>query len=116
MPDRLLASLVAAVEQRRLTGLIVTLSTTGGIVSGELISSATYLAELARRLAVVGADESSAIGLLSLAELTDAPGIAEAIHLFDATTVAGGTLVRLPLWRGSVTAVAGWAPGHLHAA
>ena len=113
---------IFAAMQRQRSWLPITLNVPGGVVHGDLIAGEAWKADWAQSVRQV---ESVSSGLLSrfpetvdqaVDELIGRPGahhLPRWIHLRNVTltTGGGGAAVELPVWRGRLADVAGWALG-----
>ncbi|MGC5343475.1 hypothetical protein ACPXCE_18625 [Streptomyces sp. DT24] len=121
VPDVQLQLLVRLLGDELRSSLPVTLNIPSGVLSGELISHEAWKAEWARSLRQVEGGGANLIanfpetvdqGLDELAAEDGPQSLPRWIHLRDATLVAGGPhAVTLPLWRGRLADVSGWALG-----
>ncbi|MCX0244485.1 hypothetical protein [Streptomyces drozdowiczii] len=121
VPDLQLQLLIQLLDREPRSGLPLTLAVPSGVLHGEVIGHESWKAEWARSLRQV---EGEGANLLAEFPETVDQGIKEAqadedtvslprwIHLRDATLVCGGVApLRLPLWRGRLSDVSGWALG-----
>lgn len=121
VPDLQLQLLIQLLDREPRSGLPLTLTVPSGVLHGEVIGHDAWKAEWARSLRQV---EGEGANLLAEFPETVDQGIKEAqadedtgflprwVHLRDAVLVCGGTApLRLPLWRGRLSDVSGWALG-----
>ncbi|OZD38794.1 MULTISPECIES: hypothetical protein [Nocardiaceae] len=124
-PDWALVSLVRVVDRVQGFEMGVTLHVSGTVVSGLLISGATYFSLLAKKVAQGAAAAEDKRARKALADLfIDIGGtysdVADAgepsisyLHLRGASVFAPGASYALPetLWRGRLSQVSGWSLG-----
>lgn len=122
VPDIQLQMLIRLLEEDQRSSLPITLNVPGGVVHGDLIAGEAWKADWAQSMRQV---ESVSSGLLArfpetvdqaVDELTGRPGthhLPRWIHLRNVTLTTGGVgaAVELPVWRGRLADVAGWALG-----
>lgn len=121
VPDLQLQLLIRLLNREIRSGLPLTLAVPAGVLHGDVIGHEAWKAEWSRSLRQV---EGEGTNLLAEFPETVDQGIKEMrgdedpgqlprwIHLRDATLVCGGAgPLRLPLWRGRLADVSGWALG-----
>ncbi|MFJ9891521.1 hypothetical protein ACIQRW_37545 [Streptomyces sp. NPDC091287] len=123
LPDLQLQLLIQLLDQDPRSSLPLTLTHPGGLLHGDVIGHEQWKAEWARSLRQV---EGEGANLLAEFPETVDQGVRELradedaetarlprwIHLRDVTLVVGAmTPVSLPLWRGRLADVSGWALG-----
>lgn len=122
VPDLQLQLLIQLLDRELRSSLPVTLTIPGGVLHGDVIGHEAWKADWARTLRQV---EGGGANLIAEFPETVDQGIRELrvedveddqlprwIHLRDATLLFGGTTpLRLPLWRGRLADVTGWALG-----
>ncbi|MGW6208327.1 hypothetical protein ACWF9B_32375 [Streptomyces sp. NPDC055089] len=121
VPDLQLQLLIQLLDKELRSGLPLTLSLPAGVLHGDVIGHEEWKAEWTRSLRQVegeGADliaefpETVDQGIKELSAGEDTRRLPRWIHLRDATLmVGGGAPLRLPLWRGRLSDVSGWALG-----
>ncbi|WP_328540186.1 hypothetical protein [Streptomyces sp. NBC_00344] len=120
VPDLQLQLLVRLLGEEIRSSLPVTLNVPGGVLYGELIDQEAWKADWAkslRRLDTSGAEMMAGFPEMVdqvMGELRGDEGqqLPRWIHLRNATLVAGAVnSVTLPLWRGRLADVSGWALG-----
>ncbi|MEU0136845.1 hypothetical protein ABZ172_22885 [Streptomyces sp. NPDC006296] len=121
VPDLQLQLLIQLLDREQRSSLPVTLSVSGGVLHGDLIGHEAWKADWARSLRQVEGEGAHLIAEFpetvdqGIRELTGEDGVSHLprwIHLRDATLVFGGAgSLRLPLWRGRLADVSGWALG-----
>lgn len=121
VPDLQLQLLIQLLDRETRSGLPLTLAVPAGVLHGDVIGHEAWKAEWARSLRQVEGEGANLLaefpetvdqGLKEMAAEEDAPFLPRWIHLRDATLVCGGVApLRLPLWRGRLADVSGWALG-----
>ncbi|MFJ2091948.1 hypothetical protein ACIOEW_22160 [Streptomyces sp. NPDC087901] len=121
VPDLQLQLLVQLLDREMRSGLPLTLTIPTGVLHGDVIGHEEWKAEWTRSLRQVegeGADliaefpETVDQGIKELRADENARRLPRWIHLRDATLMfGGGAPLRLPLWRGRLSDVSGWALG-----
>ncbi|MFJ8862368.1 hypothetical protein ACIRD8_28555 [Streptomyces sp. NPDC102451] len=121
VPDLQLQLLIQLLDRELRSSLPITLTLTGGVLHGDVIGHEAWKADWARSLRQVEGEGANLIaefpetvdqGIRELSTGEGAPQLPRWIHLRDATLVFGGTgSLRLPLWRGRLADVSGWALG-----
>ncbi|WNI24175.1 hypothetical protein [Streptomyces sp. ITFR-16] len=119
VPDLQLQLLIQLLDRETRSGLPLTLTIPAGVLHGEVIGHEAWKAEWSRSLRQVEGEGSNLMAEFpetvdqGISELQAArPGLPRWIHLRDATLIFGGTApLRLPLWRGRLSDVSGWALG-----
>ncbi|MFE3471002.1 MULTISPECIES: hypothetical protein [unclassified Streptomyces] len=124
LPDLQLQLLIQLLDEDPRAGLPMTLTHPGGLLHGDAIGHEQWKAEWARSLRQVEGEGANLLaefpetvdqGVRELRAEEDAAGAARLprwIHLRDVTLVSGAmTPVSLPLWRGRLSDVSGWALG-----
>ncbi|MER5275985.1 hypothetical protein ABT025_09515 [Streptomyces sp. NPDC002809] len=121
VPDLQLQLLVQLLDREMRSGLPLTLTIPAGVLHGDVIGHEEWKAEWTRSLRQVegeGADliaefpETVDQGIKELRADEDTRRLPRWIHLRDATLMfGGGAPLRLPLWRGRLSDVSGWALG-----
>ncbi|MFI7291076.1 hypothetical protein ACIBRY_31175 [Streptomyces anulatus] len=122
LPDLQLQLLIQLLDEDPRSSLPLTLTHPGGLLHGDVIGHEQWKAEWARSLRQVegeGADllaefpETVDQGVRELRASEDQAGrLPRWIHLRDVTLVVGAmSPVSLPLWRGRLADVSGWALG-----
>lgn len=122
VPDVQLQMLIRLLEEDPRSSLPITLNVPGGVVYGDLIAHDAWKADWEQSLRGM---ETLSSGLLSrfpetvdqaVDEMTGEAGahhLPRWIHLRNATVTTGGIngAIELPVWRGRLADVAGWALG-----
>ncbi|MFJ4923854.1 hypothetical protein [Streptomyces sp. NPDC088725] len=122
VPDLQLQMLIRLLDKDPRSSLPITLNVPGGVVYGDLIAHEAWKADWATSLRRV---ETLSAGLLAGFPETVDQAVGELrgedtghhlprwIHLRKATLTTGGVgpAVELPVWRGRLSDVAGWALG-----
>ncbi|MFD9238401.1 hypothetical protein ACFWB3_24470 [[Kitasatospora] papulosa] len=121
VPDLQLQLLIQLLDREQRSSLPITLTLAGGVLHGDVIGHEAWKADWARSLRQV---EGEGANLIAEFPETVDQGIRELgggdvtaqlprwIHLRDATLMSGGAgSLRLPLWRGRLADVSGWALG-----
>ncbi|GAA2962810.1 MULTISPECIES: hypothetical protein [Streptomyces] len=121
VPDLQLQLLMRLLDREQRSSLPITLTTSSGILHGDLIGHEAWKADWARALRQVEGEGTNLLaefpetvdqGLREMVADDDASSLPRWIHLRDATLVMGGAgKVRLSLWRGRLADVSGWALG-----
>ncbi|MEU1365884.1 hypothetical protein ABZ454_07085 [Streptomyces sp. NPDC005803] len=120
VPDLQLQLLVQLLDREMRSGLPLTLTVPAGVLHGDVIGHEAWKAEWSRSLRQVEGEGANLIAEFpetvdqGIRELGAADGaqLPRWIHLRDATLLFGGTApLRLPLWRGRLSDVSGWALG-----
>ncbi|MEV3932653.1 hypothetical protein [Streptomyces sp. NPDC049944] len=121
VPDLQLQLLIQLLDRELRSSLPITLALAGGVLHGDVIGHEAWKADWARSLRQVEGEGANLIaefpetvdqGIRELGADENATGLPRWIHLRDATLVFGGTgSLRLPLWRGRLADVSGWALG-----
>ncbi|MEU1214569.1 hypothetical protein ACFYSH_09230 [Streptomyces sp. NPDC005791] len=123
VPDLQLQLLIQLLDRELRSSLPITLTLASGVLHGDVIGHEAWKADWARSLRQVEGEGANLIAEFpetvdqGIRELGDGDGTARLprwIHLRDATLVFGGTgpgSLRLPLWRGRLADVSGWALG-----
>ncbi|MEU2681412.1 hypothetical protein ABZ638_31505 [Streptomyces sp. NPDC007107] len=121
VPDLQLQLLIQLLDRELRSSLPITLTLTGGVLHGDVIGHEAWKADWARSLRQVEGEGANLIAEFpetvdqGIRELSTGEGPTQLprwIHLRDATLVFGGTgSLRLPLWRGRLADVSGWALG-----
>lgn len=121
VPDLQLQLLIQLLDRETRSGLPLTLAVPAGVLHGDVIGHEAWKAEWARSLRQVEGEGANLLaefpetvdqGLREMVADDDASSLPRWIHLRDATLVMGGAgKVRLPLWRGRLADVSGWALG-----
>ncbi|MER7697296.1 hypothetical protein [Streptomyces sp. NPDC096095] len=123
LPDLQLQLLIQLLDEDPRSSLPLTLTHPGGLLHGDLIGHEQWKAEWARSLRQVegeganllaGFPETVDQGVRELraGEDAEAGRLPRWIHLRDVTLAAGSlNPVSLPLWRGRLSDVSGWALG-----
>ncbi|MFE4215581.1 hypothetical protein [Streptomyces sp. NPDC056844] len=121
VPDLQLQLLIQLLDRELRSSLPITLTLTGGVLHGDVIGHEAWKADWARSLRQVEGEGANLIAEFpetvdqGIRELSTGEGPTQLprwIHLRDATLVLGGTgSLRLPLWRGRLADVSGWALG-----
>ncbi|MFJ8748940.1 hypothetical protein ACIREO_06340 [Streptomyces sp. NPDC102441] len=122
VPDLQLQLLIQLLDRELRSSLPITLTLAGGVLHGDVIGHEAWKADWARSLRQVEGEGANLIAEFpetvdqGIRELSTGDGAATQlprwIHLRDATLVFGGTgSLRLPLWRGRLSDVSGWALG-----
>lgn len=124
LPDLQLQLLIQLLDEDPRSSLPLTLTHPGGLLHGDVIGHEQWKAEWARSLRQVEGEGANLLaefpetvdqGVRELRAEEDASGTARLprwIHLRDVTLVSGAmTPVSLPLWRGRLSDVSGWALG-----
>ncbi|MFI6862384.1 hypothetical protein ACIBKZ_21255 [Streptomyces sp. NPDC050421] len=103
------------------SGLPLTLTVPAGVLHGDVIGHEAWKAEWARSLRQVEGEGANLIaefpetvdqGINEMRSAEDLSQLPRWIHLRDATLVLGGSApIGLPLWRGRLADVSGWALG-----
>ncbi|GGU65307.1 hypothetical protein [Streptomyces lavendofoliae] len=117
--DVQLQMLCTLVTRNPRTSVPVTLHLPSGIIHGDLIAHEAWKAEWSQSLRHI--EGQGAHLLAQMPELVDqtmdelsgdhAAPLPRWIHLREVTSVAGGTPVSAPLWRGRLADVLGWSLG-----
>ncbi|MDP5312803.1 hypothetical protein [Streptomyces poriferorum] len=121
VPDLQLQLLIQLLDKEMRSGLPLTLTLPAGVLHGDVIGHEAWKAEWARSLRQVEGEGANLIaefpetvdqGINELRSDEDQRQLPRWIHLRDATLVLGGsTPIGLPLWRGRLADVSGWALG-----
>ncbi|MEU1466634.1 hypothetical protein ABZ434_00180 [Streptomyces sp. NPDC005761] len=121
VPDLQLQLLLQLLDREMRSGLPLTLTVPAGVLHGDVIGHEAWKADWARSLRQVEGEGANLIaeypetvdqGIKELHADEDARRLPRWIHLRDATLVlGGGASLRLPLWRGRLSDVSGWALG-----
>ncbi|MFC8225082.1 hypothetical protein [Streptomyces sp. NPDC057287] len=121
VPDLQLQLLIQLLDRELRSSLPITLAMAGGVLHGDVIGHEAWKADWARSLRQVEGEGANLIaefpetvdqGIRELGAGEDVAHLPRWIHLRDATLVFGGTgSLRLPLWRGRLADVSGWALG-----
>ncbi|MFD5871401.1 hypothetical protein [Streptomyces sp. NPDC060322] len=122
VPDLQLQLLIQLLDRELRSSLPITLALSGAVLHGDVIGHEAWKADWARSLRQVEGEGANLIaefpetvdqGIRELGAGEDsAAHLPRWIHLRDATLVFGGTgSLRLPLWRGRLADVSGWALG-----
>lgn len=121
VPDLQLQLLIQLLDREMRSGLPITLTLAGGVLHGDVIGHEAWKADWARSLRQVEGEGANLIAEFpetvdqGIRELSTGEGTTQLprwIHLRDATLVLGGAgSLRLPLWRGRLADVTGWALG-----
>ncbi|MFJ8887738.1 hypothetical protein ACIRJR_30630 [Streptomyces sp. NPDC102402] len=122
VPDLQLQLLIQLLDRELRSSLPITLALSGGVLHGDVIGHEAWKADWARSLRQVEGEGANLIaefpetvdqGIRELGAGEEGAGhLPRWIHLRDATLVFGGTgSLRLPLWRGRLADVSGWALG-----
>ncbi|MBM7440233.1 hypothetical protein [Streptomyces sp. HB132] len=121
MPDLQLQLLIQLLDRELRSSLPITLTLAGGVLHGDVIGHEAWKADWARSLRQVEGEGANLIaefpetvdqGIRELGAGEATSQLPRWIHLRDATMVFGGTgSLRLPLWRGRLADVSGWALG-----
>ncbi|HWU05847.1 MAG TPA: hypothetical protein VN520_05540 [Streptomyces sp.] len=121
VPDLQLQLLIQLLDREQRSSLPITLALAGGVLHGDVIGHEAWKADWARSLRQVEGEGANLIAEFpetvdqGIRELSGQDGTTQLprwIHLRDATLVLGGTgSLRLPLWRGRLADVTGWALG-----
>ncbi|MFF3174435.1 hypothetical protein ACFVQ0_17660 [Streptomyces sp. NPDC057900] len=121
VPDLQLQLLIQLLDRETRSGLPLTLTIPAGVLHGDVIGHEAWKAEWSRSLRQVEGEGANLIaafpetvdqGIQELRGGEDSRQLPRWIHLRDATLVFGGTApLRLPLWRGRLSDVSGWALG-----
>ncbi|MEU0132035.1 MULTISPECIES: hypothetical protein [unclassified Streptomyces] len=121
VPDLQLQLLIQLLDREMRSSLPITLTLTGGVLHGDVIGHEAWKADWARSLRQVEGEGANLIaefpetvdqGIRELGGDDGSTQLPRWIHLRDATLVFGGTgSLRLPLWRGRLADVSGWALG-----
>nr|WSW68582.1 hypothetical protein OG461_21565 [Streptomyces sp. NBC_00995] len=121
VPDLQLQLLIQLLDKETRSGLPLTLTLPAGVLHGDVIGHEAWKAEWARSLRQVEGEGANLIaefpetvdqGINELRAGEDLRQLPRWIHLRDATLVLGGAApIGLPLWRGRLADVSGWALG-----
>ncbi|MCX4771796.1 hypothetical protein EES39_08335 [Streptomyces sp. ADI92-24] len=121
VPDLQLQLLIQLLDREMRSGLPLTLAIPAGVLHGDVIGHEAWKADWSRSLRQVEGEGANLIaefpetvdqGIKELRADEDAQQLPRWIHLRDATLVFGGAApLRLPLWRGRLSDVSGWALG-----
>lgn len=120
VPDLQLQLLIQLLDRELRSSLPLTLTIAGGVLHGDLIGHEEWKAEWARSLRQVEGEGANLLAEfpetvdqgLSEFGVEEDPGLPRWIHLRDVTLSVGGVSpVLLPLWRGRLADVSGWALG-----
>ncbi|MFF5565668.1 hypothetical protein ACFY7Z_08580 [Streptomyces sp. NPDC012623] len=122
VPDLQLQMLIRLLGKEPGTGLPITLNVPGGLVYGDLVTHDDWKADWAEALRQVGVDGTELLAGFPEAvdEAVDevrgeqgSQGLPRWIHLRRVTLTASGRQggIELPVWRGRLGDVAGWALG-----
>ncbi|MFD6276055.1 hypothetical protein ACFWFI_10880 [Streptomyces sp. NPDC060209] len=121
VPDLQLQLLIQLLDREQRSSLPITLALAGGVLHGDVIGHEAWKADWARSLRQVEGEGANLIaefpetvdqGIRELGAGDGTTQLPRWIHLRDATLVFGGTgSLRLPLWRGRLADVSGWALG-----
>ncbi|MFI6898633.1 hypothetical protein ACIBM4_31420 [Streptomyces sp. NPDC050256] len=121
VPDLQLQLLIQLLDKEMRSGLPLTLTLPAGVLHGDVIGHEAWKAEWARSLRQVEGEGANLIaefpetvdqGINELRSDEDPRQLPRWIHLRDATLVLGGAApIGLPLWRGRLADVSGWALG-----
>ncbi|MEU8628330.1 hypothetical protein [Streptomyces sp. NPDC048669] len=121
VPDLQLQLLIQLLDREMRSGLPLTLTIPAGVLHGDVIGHEAWKAEWSRSLRQVEGEGANLIAefpetvdqsIKELRDGEDAQQLPRWIHLRDATLVFGGAApLRLPLWRGRLSDISGWALG-----
>ncbi|MFJ9620807.1 hypothetical protein [Streptomyces sp. NPDC101181] len=124
LPDLQLQLLIQLLDEDPRAGLPLTLTHPGGLLHGDAIGHEQWKAEWARSLRQVEGEGANLLAEFpetvdqGVRELHAHEGDAEGarlprwIHLRDVTLITGSmSAISLPLWRGRLADVSGWALG-----
>ncbi|WP_329034797.1 hypothetical protein OHT61_03010 [Streptomyces sp. NBC_00178] len=121
VPDLQLQLLIQLLDREMRSSLPITLTLTGGVLHGDVIGHEAWKADWARSLRQVEGEGANLIAEFpetvdqGIRELGAGDGTSQLprwIHLRDATLLFGGSgSLGLPLWRGRLADVSGWALG-----
>ncbi|WP_069174527.1 hypothetical protein [Streptomyces griseus] len=121
VPDLQLQLLIQLLDRELRSSLPITLTLTGGVLHGDVIGHEAWKADWARSLRQVEGEGANLIaefpesvdqGIRELVAGEGAGHLPRWIHLRDVTLLLGGTgTLHLPLWRGRLADVSGWALG-----
>ena len=121
VPDLQLQLLIQLLDREQRSSLPITLALAGGVLHGDVIGHEAWKADWARSLRQVEGEGANLIaefpetvdqGIKELRTDEDTQLLPRWIHLRDATLLLGGAApLRLPLWRGRLSDVSGWALG-----
>ncbi|GHB30710.1 MULTISPECIES: hypothetical protein [Streptomyces] len=121
VPDLQLQLLIQLLDRELRSSLPITLTLTGGVLHGDVIGHEAWKSDWARSLRQVEGEGANLIAEFpetvdqGIRELVAGEGVAQLprwIHLRDVTLVLGGAAaLHLPLWRGRLADVSGWALG-----
>jgi hypothetical protein len=121
VPDLQLQLLIQLLDREMRSSLPITLTLAGGVLHGDVIGHEAWKADWARTLRQVEGEGANLIAEFpetvdqGIRELSADDGVGPLprwIHLRDATLSFGGAgPLRLPLWRGRLADVSGWALG-----
>ncbi|WP_406095745.1 hypothetical protein [Streptomyces sp. NBC_01013] len=121
VPDLQLQLLVQLLDREMRSGLPLTLAVPAGVLHGDVIGHEAWKADWSRSLRQVEGEGANLIaefpetvdqGIKELGAAEGAQQLPRWIHLRDATLLFGGMApLRLPLWRGRLSDVSGWALG-----
>ncbi|MFE4689744.1 hypothetical protein ACFRH6_06770 [Streptomyces sp. NPDC056749] len=121
VPDLQLQLLIQLLDREQRSSLPITLALAGAVLHGDVIGHEAWKADWARSLRQVEGEGANLIaefpetvdqGIRELGGGEETSQLPRWIHLRDATLVFGGTgSLRLPLWRGRLADVSGWALG-----
>ncbi|MER7726936.1 hypothetical protein [Streptomyces sp. NPDC096323] len=121
VPDIQLQLLIQLLDREMRSGLPLTLTVPAGVLHGDVIGHEAWKADWARSLRQVEGEGANLIaefpetvdqGIKELRTDEDTQLLPRWIHLRDATLLLGGAApLRLPLWRGRLSDVSGWALG-----
>ncbi|WDT92106.1 hypothetical protein H0E86_15305 [Streptomyces sp. SCSIO-PteL053] len=124
LPDLQLQLLIQLLDEEPRSSLPLTLTHPGGILHGDVIGHEQWKAEWARSLRQVEGEGANLLAefpetvdqgvreLRAEEDETAAARLPRWIHLRDVTLVSGAAApVSLPLWRGRLSDVSGWALG-----
>jgi hypothetical protein len=119
VPDLQLQLLIQLLDREQRSSLPITLALPAGVLHGDVIGHEAWKADWARSLRQVEGEGANLIAEFpetvdqGIRELGDGTAqLPRWIHLRDATLVFGAAgSLRLPLWRGRLADVSGWALG-----
>ncbi|MCM2413435.1 MULTISPECIES: hypothetical protein [unclassified Streptomyces] len=121
VPDLQLQLLIQLLDREMRSSLPLTLTIPAGVLHGDVIGHEAWKADWSRSLRQVEGEGANLIaefpetvdqGIKELRTDDGAQQLPRWIHLRDATLIFGGMApLRLPLWRGRLADVSGWALG-----